>query len=103
MAEQKRTIIKRIKAIIKEHGEFTTAEINAESSPCVSSKKGRNELCESFSFDGVEVITYDNNDNEIDTETVDYESLSKDIIEEIYILAEQYEAECLQDEDRQGK
>jgi hypothetical protein len=60
-------------------------------------------LCESFSFDGVEVITYDNNDNEIDTETVDYESLSKDIIEEIYILAEQYEAECLQDEDRQGK
>ena len=103
MAEQKRTIIKRIKAIIKEHGEFTTAEINAESSPCVPSNKGRNELCESFSFDGVEVITYDNNDNEIDTETVDYESLSKDIIEEIYILAEQYEAECLQDEDRQGK
>ena len=103
MAEQKRTIIKKIKAIIREHGDFTTAEINAESSPSVSSKKGRNELCESFSFDGVEVVTYDKDDEEIDSETVSYESLSKDIIEEIYILAEMYEAECLQDEDRQGK
>jgi hypothetical protein len=100
---QKRTIIKQIKAIIKEHGDFTTAEINAESSPCVSSKPGRNELVESFNYDKVEVVTYDRNDEEIDSENVHYEDLSKDVLEEILILAQNWEAECLQDEDRQGK
>lgn len=97
---QKRTIIKKIKAIIKEHGDFTTAEINAESSPCVYSKKGRNELCESFNYDKVEVVTYDSNDEEIDSDDVLYEDLKKDVLEEILFLAEIWEAESLQTEKR---
>jgi hypothetical protein len=97
---QKRTIIKKIQAIIKEHGDFTTAEINAESSPCVYSKKGRNELCESFNYDKVEVVTYDSNDEEIDSDDVLYEDLKKDVLEEILFLAEIWEAESLQTEKR---
>jgi len=100
---QKRTIIKKIKAIIKEHGDFTTADVNAESSPCVASLKGINQLCESFNYDKVEVVTYDRNDDEIDSDYLSYEDLKKDVIEEILILAENHEAESLQDEDRQGK
>lgn len=99
---QKRTIIKKIKAIIKEHGDFTTADVNAESSPCVLSRKGRNELCESFTYDKVEVVTYDSNDEEIDSEQVLYEDLKKDVLEEILALAEDHEVISLQDEDRQG-
>lgn len=97
---QKRTIIKKIQAIIKEHGDFTTAEINAESSPCVSSKRGRNELCESFNYDKVEVVTYDRSDEEIDSDDVLYEDLKKDVLEEILFLAEIWEAESLQTEKR---
>lgn len=97
---QKRTIIKKIKAIIKEHGDFTTAEISAESSPSVSSKKGRNELCESFTYDKVEVVTYDRSDEEIDSDNVFYEELAKDVLEEILSLAEIWEVESLQTEKR---
>jgi len=97
---QKRTIIKKINAIIKEHGDFTTAEINAESSPCVSSKKGRNELCETFNYGKTEVVTYDSHDEEIDSEFVNYEDLKKDVLEEILFLAEIWEAESLQTEKR---
>jgi hypothetical protein len=90
---QKRTIIKNIKRIINEYGSFTTADVNAESSPCVSSKKGRNELCESFYDNKVEVVTYDKNDDEIDTDDVFYEDLPKDTLQEILYLAELYEAD----------
>lgn len=100
---QKRTIIKKIKAIIKEHGMFTTADVQAQSSPSVGALKGINQLCESFKHDTVEVVTYDRNDDEIDSESVHYEDLEKDVLEEILILAEDHEVISLKDEERQGK
>ena len=40
--------------------------------------KGRNELCESFDFDGAEVVTYNKNDEEIDSQKVSYHDLEKE-------------------------
>jgi len=100
---QKRTIIKKINAIIREHGGFTTADVQAESSPSVGALKGINQLCETFQYGKAEVVTYDRNDEEIDSEYMNYEDMKKDVLEEILNLAETHEAESLQDEDRQGK
>ena len=97
---QKRTIIKNIKAIIKEHGSFTTADIQADSSPCILSRKGINVLCESFDYDNVEAVTYDRHDEEIETERIKYEDLKKDVLEEILYLADIHEADSLQTEKR---
>jgi type II secretory pathway component PulL len=97
---QKRTIIKKIKTIIKEFGSFTTADVQAESSPNVASLKGINQLVESFNQNNVEVVTYDRNDDEIDTDIMNYEELSKDVLEEILYLAEIFEAEEIQTEKR---
>ena len=98
----KKAIIKKIQAIIKEHGSFTTADVMADSSPSVGALKGINQLAESFYFDNAEIVTYDRNDDEIDSERMDYEEMKKDVLEEILALAETHEAESLQDEDRQG-
>jgi hypothetical protein len=97
---QKRTMIKKIKSIIKEFGSFTTADIEAESSPCILSRKGINVLCESFYYDNVEAVTYDRHDEEIETERINYEDLKKDVLEEILTLAEFHEVESLQTEKR---
>ena len=48
------------------------------------------------------MVTYDSNDEEIDSEQVLYEDLKKDVLEEILALAEDHEVISLQDEDRQG-
>lgn len=99
---KKADIIKKIQAIITDYGTFTTADVQAESSPCVSSKKGRNELCETFSLDDVEVVVTDKNDEEIDRVFVDYDTLEKDVLVEILALAEDHEVISLKDEGRQG-
>ena len=56
---QKRTIIKKIKEIIREWGSFTTADVQANSSPCISSMKGVTQLAETFKLEGVEAVTYE--------------------------------------------
>lgn len=96
----KKVIIKKIKAIIREHGSFTTADVQADSSPSVGALKGINQLCETFYFDNAEVVTYDRNDDEIDSERMNYEDMKKDVLEEILFLAEQHEADSLQTEKR---
>lgn len=99
----KKTIIKKIQAIIREHGSFTTGDVMADSSPSVGALKGINQLAESFYFDNAEIVTYDRRDEEIDSERMDYSEMKKETLEEILSLAETHEAESLQDEDRQGK
>jgi hypothetical protein len=94
-------IINSIKNIIIKFGDFTTADVEANSSPCISSKVGRNELCELFTLYTVEVVTYDKDDFEIDRSFISYEFLSGDVLEDILVLAELHEAQSLQDEDRQ--
>ena len=95
---QKRTIIKRIKDIIEKHGSFGSGEVEqgGESySPCVNSMGNLVSLAEYFS-DDVEVNVYDPtgfSSDPIDTYNVSYEELSKDVLEEILIIAELYEVD----------
>ena len=96
---QKRTIIKKIKAIIEKHGtggEFdknlTAAEMALESSPCINNFKGGCVLLETFEQHKVTAVTY-LNDNEKCEDYICYEDLAKDILEEILSDLENYEVE----------
>jgi hypothetical protein len=93
---QKRTIIKKIKAIIEKHGSFAVGEVDADSSPVVGGAGKLLHLAEYFTLDGVEVNTYDtksSNCNEIDSFEMNYEELSKEVLEEILFLADLYETD----------
>jgi hypothetical protein len=90
--------IKNINRILDKcfDGEVTTAELEADSSPCLSStgtnKMNISTLVERFSINNVVVITY-NNETEIAEDDMPYEALDEDIIDEITELLEQAEVE----------
>jgi hypothetical protein len=100
---QKKSIIKRIKKIINEFGSFDVNEIGAEISPCVGTLGNYVGLAEYFKPTNVQVNVYMPSGFSSDPEDeydVDYEDLDKDILEEILILCEEYEAEQLKTEKR---
>jgi hypothetical protein len=104
---RKPTIIKHIKRIIEEWGAFGSGEIEGSLgetySPCVNSMGGLVALAEYFKPNEVEVNVYDPESFSSDamhTYTVSYEDLSKDALEEILTLAEQYEADQIKTEKR---
>ena len=96
IADTKTQKISRIKEIIGEWGATTTAELEADSSPCISSS-GTNRmnvstLVEGFNSDDVDIVTY-NNETEIAEDTIPYEDLSEDVIDEILNLLEDYDTD----------
>lgn len=101
---QKKTIIKRIRKIISEFGGFQIGELDGvETSPCVGSLGNYVGLAEGFNRSGIEVSVYMPSGFSSDAEdeyTLTYEELNKDILEEILLLCEQYEAEQIQTEKR---
>lgn len=100
---QKRTLIRHIKRVIAEFGNFSCADVQATSSPVIKTLgKDTCQLAEHFYEHKVEAIIYVH-ENETDRDCISYEDLDRDTLEEIAILADNWEAECLQDEDRQGK
>lgn len=87
----KAKLISEIKTIIKDYGSFTTADVLADSSPCVNSMKGATQLAESFYADKVEAVTYETrHDNEVGTEFIKYEELDKSTLEQILKLAQDW-------------
>jgi hypothetical protein len=96
---QKRTIIKRIQKIIQEWGAFGSGEVEGSLgetySPCVNSMGGLVGLAEYFKLNEVEVNVYEPesfSSDPIHTYTEAYENLSKDALEDILNLCEQYDA-----------
>lgn len=89
---KKTEIIKQIKSIVKEHGTFTTADVQAESSPSVGNVKGINQLAETFYENHAEIVTYDRNDNEIGSDPMKYEDMTKDTLLEILELTKTFES-----------
>ncbi len=87
---KKAVIIQKIKAIINEHGSFTTAEVNAESSPCIASLGRTCQLAESFYKDKVEVITYNNDREDGVSDYIKYEDIKNAQLTEILELAKKY-------------
>lgn len=85
----------RIMEIIEEWGETTTAELEADCSPCVSSVGSRpnvSALVEGFDYTTAKVVTYV---DELDTGEyyVDYSDLSEDVLDDILELLEDWDAE----------
>ena len=92
---QKRTIIKKIKSIIENYGSFNIGEVDGVDGICVNEMGNLVALAEYFS-DDVEVSVYDPtgfSSDPLDSYNVDYEDLSKEVLEEILFLADLYETD----------
>jgi hypothetical protein len=88
--------IVRIKSIIIEWGSTTSSELGLQASPCVNSidagKHGIVQLVEGFNADDVDTVTYDD-EIELSKDSIAYENLSEELINEIYNIIEAYENE----------
>jgi hypothetical protein len=99
----KEAIIRKIQAIVKEFGSFTTADIEASCDVSISSIGNHIHLASFFKYDSADVDVYnDGNENEIDQYNLSYWDMDIDTLTEVLEYANQYEAVCLQDEDRQS-
>lgn len=87
--------IAEIKRIIKVWGSTTTCELELDSSPCIMSvgnKTNVSQLIEGFNEDDVDVVSYVN-ETEVSDDTLEYEELSDEIIDEIHSIMEDYETD----------
>jgi hypothetical protein len=81
--------ITQIKNIIKEHGNFSTYDVEAGHSPCVAGAGFVISLAESFYEDKVTVCNYNDGREESEYDTV-YEELPDEAIDTILELAQQW-------------
>ena len=97
---QKEEKIDYIKGVIQEWGSVSTSDLVMDSSPVFNSiNKDHYMLVERFYNDCIEVVEYIN-ETEVDTHRIVYEELDNDLIDEICIIIENYEADCLKTEKR---
>jgi hypothetical protein len=98
----KNKLIDDIQKIVKEFGSFSTADISADSDVSIPTNGNHIHLANIFNYDNAEVEVYeDGGENEIDGYFLSYHDMDIDTLEEVLHYAQQWEAECLQDEDRQ--
>lgn len=89
-----------IKGVISKWGSTTTAEVKCSNSPCILSIDDTlYALVERFKDDGVTVISYYNGMNIHETD-LGYDDLSDEIIDDIYWIIQDYEADMLKTEKR---
>ena len=102
--EKKEEIIARIKSLLSTYGCFSIGELDYhDNTPCVATMGNFVGMAEYFTEDYVEVSVY--NPSSISSDAVDeyeekYENLSEDVLGEIEILCEQWEAQTIQTEKR---
>lgn len=96
---QKKTMINRINAIIKEHGSFSIGELEYEEcSPCVGELGRYVGLAEHFEVGKAQINVYMPSGFSSDAEDeydMSYIFMEKYVVEEILRLAENWEAEQL--------
>lgn len=94
---KKQEVINSIQEILVRWGEFSIGEVEGEDvSPCVASHGSLIDLAEHFNNTGVTVEVYNPtgfSSDSIDTYDLDYENLDLDILEEILMIAERYDAQ----------
>lgn len=99
----KEVVIRKIQAIIKEFGDFTTADIEASCDVGIPSIGNHIHLASRFYYDHADVEVYeDGGENEIDSYNLNYWDMDIETLTEVLEYANQYEAVCLEDEDRQN-
>jgi hypothetical protein len=87
---KKANIIKKIKTIIENYGGFTTADVEATSSPVIKTLgKDTCMLAERFELHKIEAVIYVH-ENETSSDYIKYEDLKTDVLNEILELAEQH-------------
>lgn len=100
---QKNRLIADIQKIIANFGCFNTADIEAECDVAIPSKDNFVHLASWFNYGEAVVEVYeDGGENEIDTYHLSYHEMEIEQLEEVLQYAQNWEAICLQDEDRQG-
>ena len=95
--------IKRIKDILKVNGCFNIGELDGENSILVGTLGNYVGLAEYFTEDYVEVSVYEprsTSSDAIDTYEESYFGLSENILGDVLLLCEQWEAECIKTEKR---
>ena len=94
--DKKTEKILRIKEIVREWGATTTAELEADSSPCISSsgtnKMNVSTLVKGFNLNNVKIVTY-NNETEMAEDNIPYENVTEDVIDDILYLLEDYDTD----------
>ena len=99
----KEAVIRKIQAIIKEFGDFTTADIEASCDVGIPSIGNHIHLASRFYYDHADVEVYeDGGENEIDSYNLNYWDMDIDTLNEVLEYADQYEAVSLKDEERQN-
>lgn len=89
---KKQEIIDSIQKVVRQWGEFSTADVHAGTSSIYGQMgKDHVQLMERFNMDDVEVVTYVH-ETETDEFTIAYDELVVDQLEEILLLAEDYDA-----------
>jgi len=94
-------IIEKINDIIKEHGSFTVANVEAESSPFLNRKGKLTHLAEEFMEGNCIVYVYDpsgHSSDEIDQYDEFYEEFEESQLEYILELAEKWEEQNAEEE-----
>ena len=95
--------IKRIKDILKVNGCFNIGELDGENSILVGTLGNYVGLAEYFTEDYVEVSVYEprsTSSDAIDTYEESYFGLSENILGDVLLLCEQWEAECIRFDKR---
>ena len=89
---KKENVINQIKAIIKEFGSFTTADLRIESAPVILlTSEFTFVLAEKFDEDTVDAVSYVN-EMEISRDKIHYEKLDLSTLEEILLIAKEFES-----------
>ena len=97
----KEAVIRKIQAIIKEFGDFTTADIEASCDVSIPAIGNLIHLANMFNYSDADVEVYeDGGENEIDSYKLSYWDMDIDTLNEVLEYANQYEAVCLKDEER---
>jgi hypothetical protein len=94
LSEDRAEKISFIKEVIKRFGKTSCAELELDRSPSMNSLAGGDvcELVEGFNDNDVDTVIY-NGETEVDWNNYTYEKLSDDIIDEIVVIMEDYEAD----------
>lgn len=95
--------IKRIKNILGVNGCFSIGELEGENSILVGTLGNYVGLAEYFTEDYVEVNVYEpssSSSDPIDTYEESYFGLSENVLGDVLLLCEQWEAECIRTEKR---
>lgn len=90
--------ISHIKTIINDYGGFEISEVEGANSISVSSIGNLVALAEKFSNEEVTVNVYNANSfncDSIETYTLEYDQLSDEVLDDIILLIDDYEAETI--------